>query len=70
MLYCVKCERPSELGVPQLNGQVLYGHCAKCGAKYKLLPRLAVSGPQTFVVDRLVLTLPARPHAVSSKFFV
>jgi len=70
VLYCVKWERPSELGVPQLNGQVWYAHCAKCGAKYELLPRLAVSGPQTFVVDRLVLTLPARPHAVLSKFFV
>jgi hypothetical protein len=64
VLYCVKCEEPSALGVPQLRGQVWYAHCAKCGAKYRLLSRLGVSDPPTFDVDRVVLTLPARPYAV------
>ena len=46
VLYCVKCEKPSKLGVPQLSGQVWYAHCAKCGAKYTLLSRFGVSAPQ------------------------
>ena len=64
VLYCVKCEKPFELGVPQLSGQVWYARCAKCGAKHKLLSRLGVSDPPSFDVDRVVLTLPARPNAV------
>ena len=64
VLYCVKFEKPSELGVPQLSGQVCNATCAKYGAKYKLLPRLGASDPSTFGVDRVVLPLPARPHAL------